>query len=116
MNNFNLAVIEGRLTKDAVLEHTPHGTEVLKFSIANNYMVKRKGNNVIKTSFFNVVAWGRLGIVVAEYLKKGKRIIVSGRLTVENYTTNLGIKKSYIQITANNIDFVSFGKNTAKSQ
>ncbi len=109
MTNFNLVVIEGRLTKDAELKQTTRGTAMLKFSLANNYYKKENGEKKQSVMFFNVVAWEKLAEIMGKYLKKGMPVIVSGRLVVDKYTAKTGQEKTSIQIIANNIDFISYG-------
>lgn len=114
MSNFNLIVVEGRLTRDSELIHTSKGNPLLKFSIANNYIKRYKNEKREEVSFFNVIAWNSLAEIMSRYLKKGTHIIVSGRIQIENYVNKEGQKSIYTKIIANNIDFVSKGK-TAES-
>ncbi len=114
MNNFNMAVIEGRLTRDSELKHTAKGYPYLKFCIANNLTKKINGRKEDSVSFFNVTAWNKLAEIMSPYLKKGKRIIVSGRIFLNKYQSKNGENKLSVDITANNIDFITSGKSNNK--
>ncbi len=114
MSNFNLIVIEGRLTKDANFSHTSRGTAMLKFSIANNYYKKENGERKEAVMFFNIIAWEKLAEIMSPYLKKGMPIIVSGKIVIDDYTDQNGAKKKWIQVVANNIEFLSGAYSSKK--
>ena len=110
MTNFNMAVVEGRLTKDCELIYSSRGFPILKFCIANNWYKRVSGKKEQRVSFFNIVAMNKLAEIMSKYLKKGTRIIVSGRLNIENYKNTKGENKTWIEIIANNIDFFNSEK------
>jgi single-strand DNA-binding protein len=119
MTNFNLTIIEGRLTKDCELRHTSKGTAMITFTIANNYYKMNEGKKEQQVCYYDVVAWDNLAEIMANYLKKGIRVIVSGKFQMEKYTTKTGEERISAKVIANNIDFVSqtdnkFQKNSNK--
>ncbi len=112
MNNFNFIVVEGRLTRDAAFKYTSKGKAILTFSLANNYNRMKEGKKENAVNFFNVTVWDNLAEVMSKYLKKGTRIILSGKLTLELYTAQSGEQKLTAKIQANNIDFVNAGEKS----
>jgi single-strand DNA-binding protein len=111
MRNYNLIVIEGNLTRDPEFTYTQKSnTPMLRFSIANNYStIDNHGQKVEEVSFFDITAFGTLAEISSKYLKKGKRVIVTGK--IRQYRWNDGEqRKSKMKILADDISFVSSGK------
>lgn len=111
MPNFNQVTLVGNAVRDPELRYTPGGAAVCEFSIAVNERWKDKnGQQQERVGFFDCVAWARLAEVIAEYVKKGKPILVSGRLTQDRWEDkNTGQKKSRIRITAGTVQFLGTG-------
>lgn len=97
--NVNRVVISGRLTRDPETRKTPANKSLAKFSIASS-----SGKD--KTGFFSVTAWGNLADAVSTYLKKGKQVIVDGRLDFQKWTGQDGKTQSRVSIVAESIEFV----------
>ncbi len=111
MRNYNLIVIEGNLTRDPEFSYTKNSnTPLLKFSIANNYSsIDKYGQKVEDVSYFDITTFGTTAEIFGKYLKKGKRVIVTGK--IRQYRWGDGDKKrSKMKILADSIDFVSSGK------
>lgn len=107
-NDLNKIIIIGRLTRDPEIRQTNAGTSVCSFSIANNKAVK--GAEAV--SFFNVTAWGKLGEVVAQYMKKGNRIAIDGRLSSRTWEDTNGKRQTAVEIVAENVQFLESAKHT----
>lgn len=105
MNNLNVVLVEGNLTRDPELKYLTSGTAVANFSIAVNRSWKKDGEWVNEASFFDVVAWGKLGEVVAEYLKKGRGVRVVGSLKQDRWEQD-GAKRSRVKIQAERVEFL----------
>ena len=102
----NNITICGNITKDPELRFTPGGNAVASFSIAVNRSVRDKNTNEWVdegAEFFNIVTWFRLAENCAESLKKGDRVIVSGRLSQRSWEDKEGQKKYVTEIVANNV-------------
>ena len=97
----NQVSIIGRLGADVELRYTPTGRAVARMSIAVN---DRYGENE-RTYWFPVICWNGLAETVNQYLHKGSRVAVSGRLTTRSYETDDG-KRTITEIVANSVDFL----------
>lgn len=102
LNNINIA---GRLTKDPELRVTTSGVSVCSFSIAVDRDFKNSAGER-ETDFFEVTAWRGTADFIAQHFKKGRAIIINGRLTSEMYENPQdGIKRKFVKIVAENVYF-----------
>ena len=106
MRNFNLAVLEGRLVGDPELRYTQNGTALCRFSIANNNDYYKDEELQKQVSFVEVTTWAKLAEQCNEYLKKGNRIIVNGRLKQDRWQDDTGGNRSKISIVGNQVQFL----------
>ena len=89
----NKVLLIGHLGKDPELKYTPNGTAVCNFSIASSDSYKGDdGNWVDRTEWHNIVVWRKLAEICGQYLKKGSKIYMEGKLTTESYEKD-GIKR-----------------------
>jgi len=95
----------GRLTADPQLTYTQGGASVTKFSIASSYTYTN-GAKKESTSFFNCVAWGKTGEIIAQYVKKGQRIAIEGRLQQRSWDDQSGNKRTAVEIVVENFNFI----------
>ncbi|NLM18049.1 MAG: single-stranded DNA-binding protein [Candidatus Riflebacteria bacterium] len=106
--NLNKVFLIGNLTRDPELRHTAQGTSVAHFSLAVNRSYKgADGEFKRDTNFFNIVVWGRAGENCAKYLSKGRSALVEGRLQNRSYETQDGQKRTFTEIVADNVQFLS---------
>ena len=98
----NSTVITGNLVRDPELRSTASGTAVANFSVADNrrWADPATGERREATTFVDVVAWGDLGRHVAESLRQGDRVTVSGRLEQRSWQTDQGERRSKLELTA----------------
>jgi single-strand DNA-binding protein len=90
----NQTEIIGNVTRDPELRQTPNGDSVCSFGVATNFAWKdRMGNEQEKTEFHNVVAWGDLAQMIAQNIRKGRKIYISGRLQTRSWETPDGQKR-----------------------
>jgi single-strand DNA-binding protein len=106
-NDLNRVMLVGRLTRDPDLRYAPSGTSVASFSIANNRSYTKNGEKTEQVSYFNCVAWGKLGEIIAEYCKKGKLIGLDGRLQQRSWEDKDGNKRSTVEVVVENFQFLS---------
>jgi single-strand DNA-binding protein len=114
-NDMNLWVGIGRLVRDATLTYTSGGMAVCKFAIAVGKRKKQGEQWVEETSFFDIVAWGKTGEALNQYLVKGKQVAVEGELHQNRWEQD-GQNRSKIEINANNIQLLGGGEKAQGSQ
>ena len=105
--NVNKAIIVGRLTRDPEKKVIPSGQTVTNFSVATSTKWKgQDGQQNEKTEFHNVIAWGKRGEVIAQYMTKGQEIFVEGRLETRSWDDQESGKKMYrTEIILDNFEF-----------
>jgi len=100
MPALNRVQLIGRLGKDPESKFTPTGKKVAHFSVAvSNRWKSSDGESKEYTEWVNVEAWGRLGEICQEYLKKGSLVFVEGRLKTDRYE-NDGETRYYTKVVA----------------
>ncbi len=105
--DFNQAIIMGNLTRDPELRTTPSGQSVASFSVATNRSWNDpSGERKDSVEFHDVVAWGKLGELVSNYLAKGRKVLVVGRLQTRSWEGQDGGKRQRTEIVATDINFV----------
>lgn len=102
----NQVILMGNLTRDPELRQIPSGQSVCSFSLALNRAYKdQSGEWQEATDYIDVVAWGPLGERVAQYLAKGRRVLVQGRLQSRSWEQE-GQKRSKVEVLANDVTFL----------
>ena len=97
--SINKAILIGNLGKDPELRYTSAGVAVATFSVATNESWKDQDGNVQeRTQWHNVVAWRKLAEICSEYLKKGSKLYMEGRIQYRNYDDKNGVKRYVTEI------------------
>ena len=101
----NKVILLGNLGKDPEVKYTPSGTPVAKITLATNERFKDKsGEWQDRTEWHNVVLWQRLAEIAGEYLKKGGKVYVEGRLQTRSWDDKTtGQKKYMTEVVASDI-------------
>lgn len=118
MNSLNKVQLIGNTTAAPEVKETPNGQKVASFSIATNRVWKdASGEKQEAVDFHNVVVWGKLADIVEQYLEKGKKVYVEGRLSTRSWEDDSGSKRYKTEIVVENIILLS-GKSegSPKSQ
>ena len=104
--SLNQVFLMGNLTRDPELRQTPNGQNVCSFSLALNRSYRdQAGEWQEATDFIDIVAWGPLAERVAQYLTKGRRCLVQGRLQSRSWEQE-GQKRSKVEVLANDVTFL----------
>lgn len=108
MKGFNKVILMGNLTRDPETRTTPSGQTVTGFGLAVNRTWKdASGNQQEAVSFIDCVAWGKAGEIMAQYLSKGRGVLVSGRLDQRSWDDKeTGAKRSKIEVVVEDFNFV----------
>ncbi len=105
--DFNQAIVMGNLTRDPEMRTTPSGQNVTSFSVATNRSwLDQSGEKKDSVEYHNIVAWGKLAELVNSYLKKGRKVLVSGRLQTRSWEGDDGAKRQRTEIVASDINFI----------
>ena len=104
--SFNQVILMGNLTRDPELRQIPSGQSVCSFSLALNRSYKGgDGEWQEVTDYVDVIAWGPLGERVAQYVTKGRPVLVSGRLQSSSWEQD-GKKRSKVEVNAQDVTFL----------
>ena len=103
--SLNKVMLIGNLGKDPELRYTTSGVAVATFTLATNESWRdQDGNTQERTEWHNIVAWRKLAEICGEWLKKGKKIYLEGRIQTRSYDDkNTGTKKYITEIVADNM-------------
>lgn len=105
MNQLNII---GNVTNDPQTRSTPNGKQVCNFTVA----VNRDKDNA---DFFRVSAWGNLADTCGRYLAKGRKVCVTGRVSVSTYVTQSGETRANLDVFAQTVEFLSPIEKTAQN-
>ena len=111
MTDLNELILIGRLTQDCgadekSFQYVGNGIAKATVSLAVNRSIKKNGDWVEDTSFFNVTIWGKTAENLKPYLTKGKQICVCGYIQQDRWVDNDGNKKSRISIVADSVQLL----------
>jgi single-strand DNA-binding protein len=112
---YHTIIIVGNLGKDPEMRYTPSGQAVTSFSVATNRKyTSSNGEQVSETIWFRVSAWGKTAEICNQYLKKGSKVLVEGRLTPDKTTGGPriwqkqdGTSGASFEVTAGTVRFLS---------
>lgn len=101
--SLNRAQVVGNLTRDPEMRYTPNGQAVCNFGVATNRRWRDKdGNQQEQTEFHNIVAWGKLAEFSSQFLHKGNKVYVEGRLQTRSWEGQDGQKRNRTEIVMEN--------------
>lgn len=100
----NNVVLLGRLTKDPEVRYTQSGTAVCSLTLAVNRRFKQEGQQ--EADFIPVVLWGKTAETAGNYVSKGQRLLVRGRIQTRTYEANDGTKKYVTEIVGEEMEFI----------
>lgn len=108
MASFNKVILAGNLTRDPELRYTPKGTAVAKIGLAvNRTWTGEDGQKKEEVNFIDVEAWGRQGEVIAQYMKKGRPLLIEGRLKLDSWEDkNTKQKVSKLKVVLESFSFI----------
>ena len=99
-------IIIGNLGRDPSLRYTSNGKAVTDFTVAVNNRVQEGGEWKDKTTWFRVTCWDRLAETANQYLKKGSKVFVAGRVDVSTWTDKQGETRATLELTAREVKFL----------
>jgi len=105
---YNKVILIGNLTRDVELRYTPSGTAVAKFGLATNRTYKDTvtKENKQEVMFIDITMFGRSAETANQWLKKGKKVLIEGRLVLDQWTGQDGQKRSKHSVVAEKMQFM----------
>lgn len=106
--DYNRVILVGRLTRDPELRYLESGTAVARLGLASSHRWTDPKTNEPREErcYINVDVWGRMGEVCHQYLKKGRLVLVEGRLVFRQWETPSGEKRSVHEVRADSVRFL----------
>lgn len=102
--DLNRATLLGRLTRDPEVRSTPNGQSVATLSIATGRVwTDQNGVKQERSEFHNCVLWGKLADIAGQYLSKGRKVYVEGRIETRDWTGQDGVKRYRTEIIVENM-------------
>ncbi|OIO49064.1 MAG: hypothetical protein AUJ34_01890 [Parcubacteria group bacterium CG1_02_41_12] len=102
--DLNKVMLIGRVTQDPEVRTTPSGVAVTSFGLATNlYWNDQQGQRQEKVEFHNIVAWRKLAEICGQYLHKGSKIYLEGRLQTSSWDDQSGNKRYRTEVIADNM-------------
>jgi single-strand DNA-binding protein len=113
--SFHTTIIVGNLGRDPEMRYTPSGQAVTSFSVAvNDDYTNNNGERVKRTIWFRISAWGKQAETCNQYLKKGSKVLVEGRITADQstggpriWTSQDGQPRASFELSATTVRFLS---------
>lgn len=104
-SSLNKAMVIGNLTRDPELRQTGGGQSVCSFGVATNrsWTNSSSGEKQEQVEYHNIVAWGKLAEICAQYLKKGNKVFIEGRLQTRDWAGQDGVKRYRTEIITENM-------------
>ena len=113
MNGFNKVILAGNLTRDPELRYTPTGTAIAKFGLAVNRKWKEANTGDMKeeVTFIDIDAFGKQAETIGQYLKKGRPILIEGRLKLDQWEDKqTQQKRSRLGVVLESFSFLDSGQ------
>ncbi|HOB31714.1 MAG TPA: single-stranded DNA-binding protein [Verrucomicrobiota bacterium] len=106
-------ILAGNLTRDPELRYTPKGTAVARFTLAvNRVFTSEDGTRKEEVSFIDIDAWGRQGEIISQYMKKGRPLLVEGRLKQDTWEDkNTHQKQSKLKVVLESFAFIDSNRS-----
>ena len=108
----NRVELLGRVGADPELRQTQGGTAVVQLRLATD---RRRENGDTETDWHTVVCWTKQAEAVAEYVRKGERVYISGRLQQQSWETDAGERRSRTEVHAHEVIFLGSGNGNGRS-
>lgn len=112
----NKVILAGTIGQDPEVRYTGNGTAVSNFSLATSERYKdADGNKQEKTEWHRIIAWGRLGEICSEYLAKGDRVLVHGKIQTRKWKDQAGVDRYNTEIVISDMEIMHKKDGASKS-
>ena len=113
--SYQLTTITGNVGRDAELTYTPQGIAVAKFTVAVNRVIGKGEDRKEKVTWFRVTVWRERAETLAQYIKKGDRILVAGEISLSVYIAKDGQAAGTLELTAHTIDLLGGSRSNGST-
>lgn len=112
MPGYNRVILMGNLTRDPELRQIPSGSQVaeMRLAVSERYRSRQSGEMTEVTCFVDVVVWERQAELCAQYLAKGRPVLVEGRLQLDEWKNDKGETRSKLRVRGDRITFLGSGR------
>jgi single-strand DNA-binding protein len=117
MNDLNKILITGNLTHNPEIRYTPSGVKTanLRIAIHRRFKIPNSQEKKEETEFITAVVWEKLAENCVQYLKKGSKIFVEGRIQTRKYIDSHQVNQSVVEIRADSIEFLESNRENTDS-
>ena len=113
---YQKTIIVGHTGRDAEMRYTPSGVPVTDFSLATTRRwTNANGETQEKTTWWKVICWRKMAEIAAQYIRKGKLILVEGEIEASAFTGSDGEARATLELTANNFKFLGGRRDDAEN-
>lgn len=114
----NKIMLIGNVGRDPEMSYTPSGSAVTKFSLAvtRRWNDKASGAKKDETTWFNIVAWEKLAEICSQYVHKGSKLYIEGRIQTREYTDKDGIKRNVFDVVMTDMQMLDSKKTESSDQ
>jgi len=115
MSDVNKVIITGRVTRNSELRETPAGTPVTDISVVSNRIWTKNGERQEDATFVDVTIWGKQAETLSPMLTKGRHVMVEGRLKLNSWETDEGVKRSKLTVVAESVNLTPSNPNPQRN-
>ena len=115
MSDVNKVIITGRVTRNSELRQTPAGTSVTDVSVVSNRIWTKNGERQEDATFVDVTIWGKQAETLSPMLTKGRHVMVEGRLKLNSWETDEGVKRSKLTVVAESVNLTPSNPNPQRN-
>ena len=115
MSDVNKVIITGRVTRNSELRETPAGTPVTDISVVSNRIWTKSGDRQEDATFVDVTIWGKQAETLSPMLTKGRHVMVEGRLKLNSWETDEGVKRNKLTVVAESVNLTPSNPNPQRS-
>ena len=106
MSDTNSLIMTGNLTRNPEIRYTPKGVAIADFGLASNRRYGKGDDAREEVAFVDVTVFGTTAEAVAKHLQKGRKVLIEGRLRFHTWETELGQKRSKVDVVAERVNFL----------
>ena len=116
MSDTNILVMAGNLTRKPEIRYTPKGTGIADFGLASNRRYRQGDDVKEEVCFIDVTVFGSTAEAVVKHLDKGRKVLVEGRLQFRSWETEVGQRRSKLEVVAERVNFLPQGNKNGTGE